>query len=255
MVFVGSLQGKLSLKDVVATANTITDGRLSIDAILKAVPNIAFENVKLQVVPVETTIVGQRFAQGIAFEGGVLILNSTTTMKIAVSEDGLNGFAKLPEIKIPGVLALKGLKGADGLVEPPEAILTIDKSSSKSAELYAKGLVELAPAILGGVTAEGVINFSTSGLEIKLASELFDHFTFDVTMEGKGLSVESLGGRSKVPTNFMIKASMAAEGGLGELTNRFRKIVLEKLGDPTAMKDKAHDKMGECISEKFADKF
>ena len=241
--FVGTLKGTLSYKDIVIFANNLAGIGLPVDQIFNIIPNLELENPQLQIVPVTTTIVGKEYTAGTLFEGAISIFGKKTTMKINIFGDGLKGSATLPEITIPGLFTLKGTKNPDGTIKAPEVTLLISKSSSKVAEFYTKCRVELAPVILGGASADGFIDFSAAGTNIKMKSKLYDQFMFDIDLKSKGSLTQP-------PTDLTVKATMVADGGLGALTKKIGDQLKKVFGDPVQAEKELKDNTSKCFKAK-----
>jgi len=194
--FVGKMEGSLSYKDIVNFANNSTGAGLPVDQIFKIIPNVGIENPALQIVPIATTIVGKAYPQGTSFEGLINVFGIKTALKAHVLKGGIKGSAKLPEINIPGLFSISGLKNKAGVVEPPKLALNITKSGSKKAEFSAKGFIKLAPAILGGISSEGLVDFTTSGVNITMQSKLLDKFIITIDLKSKISLSRSLTGET-----------------------------------------------------------
>ena len=241
--FIGTMKGELSYKDIANFANSSTGAGLPIDQIFKIIPNVALENPQLQIIPVATTIVGKEYPAGTSFEGAISIFGKKTTMKVLISQQDIKGSAVLPEITIPGLLSLKGTKSPDGTIKAPEVTLLISKSGPKLASLYTKCFVELAPVILGGASADGFIDFTAAGTNIKMKSKLFNQFMFDIDLTSKASLTQP-------PVNLQIKATMAADGGLGDLADRLRQEANKIFGDPQKLETDLKDKTNKCFKAK-----
>lgn len=247
VAFVGTMDGSLSYKDMVNFANDTLGTGLSVDKIFKIIPNVEIENPTLQVIPVATTIMGEKYPKGTTIEGSITIFGKTTTIKVVMLEEGIKGAATLPEITIPGLFSLKGTKNPDGTIKAPQVTLAIsrDKDNPKEvAEFYAKCFVQLAPVLLGGASADGFIDFTAlSGTNIKMKSKLFDQFMFDIELTSKA----SL---TKPPVDLTVKAAMSADGGIHDLTDRLRAAVIGVLGDPTKLESGLKEQTNKCFRAK-----
>jgi len=267
--FIGKMDGTLSYKDLVVFANKVTHLGLSaeqVDSVFNVIPNVEIEDPVIHFVPVTTTIFGKSYPQSTTFEGAIKLLGKKTTMSITLFKDGIKGSATLPEIQIPLypevvnrnnrlvnrnyqpmykenpiLFTLKGMEDK----ELPKVILAIN---SQGAEFYAKGIIELMPFFLGGGKGEGFVDFTALGTNIKLKSKLFDQFMFDIDLKSK-MSF------SQPPTNIMVKATMSADGGIGDLTDRLKKSIFSVLGDPKSLQNVANEKTRACFADKFPEKF
>jgi hypothetical protein len=199
--------------------------------------------VELQIIPVTTTIVGKDYPAGTKFEGTLSIFGKETFMKVLIFKDGLKGSAVLPEIKIPGLFTLKGTKKPDGTIQAPEVTLLISKSSSKVAEFYTKCFVQLAPVLLGGASADGFIDFSAAGTNIKMKSKLYNQFMFDIDLKSKGSLTQP-------PSDLSVKATMVADGGLGDLTKKIGDQLKKVFGDPVQAEKELKDNTSKCFKAK-----
>lgn len=241
--FVGELQGELSYKDIVMFANKSMGNPLPVDEVFKVIPNVSLKNAKLQIVPVTTVIIGESYPQGITFDGGITLFGKTTDMHIMVLKDGIKGRATLPEIEVKDLFSLKGIKDSSGELQLPQVSLDISRASSKIASMYVKGVITLAPIILGGATADGYIDFSPFGTDILMKAKLFDQFMFDLDLKSKvSLSV--------APANLTIKASMDSAGGIGQLADRLRDLTKSVLGDPKELQGAAQEETLSCVGLK-----
>jgi hypothetical protein len=241
--FIGKLTGELSYKDIVNIANSLTGAGLDSKSIFKIIPNPSLKDVELQIIPVTTTIVGKDYPAGTKFEGTLSIFGKETFMKVLIFKDGLKGSAVLPEIKIPGLFTLKGTKKPDGTIQAPEVTLLISKSSSKVAEFYTKCFVQLAPVLLGGASADGFIDFSAAGTNIKMKSKLYNQFMFDIDLKSKGSLTQP-------PSDLSVKATMVADGGLGDLTKKIGDQLKKVFGDPVQAEKELKDNTSKCFKAK-----
>lgn len=242
--FVASMDGSLSFKDIAAFTNKTLGAKLPVDTIFKALPNPTLENAQLYIVPISTTILNKNYPAGNRFEGGISFFGKKTLMKIALDSDGLKGSALLPEITIPGLLSFKGTKNEDGSVKLPEVSLVI--SNKTPSKFYAKAFVQLAPAVLGGASADGILDFTSKGTTITMQSKLFNFYTFDIALEGSSSF-------SKQPVDFTIKASMAAEGGLKDLATVFRNEAYKIFGKPEDVGIELKENTNKCFKAKGFD--
>lgn len=241
--FIGTMKGDLSYKDIVNFTNKSTGAGLPVDTIFTVIPNVIMQDPTLQIVPVATTIIGTVYPQGVTFDGAITIFGKKTAMKIAVLKDGIKGSALLPELEVKDLFSIKGTKGSDGIKKAPKVMLNITKSTSKIAEFYAKGFVELAPALLGGASADGFIDFTAFGTDITMKSKLFDQFMFDIELKSKVALTQP-------PVNLTIKATMAADGGIGDVTKRIRQAAVSVLGNPTKLEAGLKEQTNKCFRQK-----
>jgi hypothetical protein len=183
----GSFEGGLYLHELVEGGAKIIDESARIggkniklsENVKGKIPQLGFKSAELYISPIDVSLAGRYYKQGITISGAIDILGVTTALRFAIDTNKyvIEGLGYMSNIdlkffKITGA----GPDKKRGTEDDGPIVIFKVQPSPPFAEFFIDGRVELDKKILGGAYGDARVSISVKGIEFWIKAMLFDQF-------------------------------------------------------------------------------
>lgn len=187
LMLFGTFEGGLYLNELVEVGAQIIDSGAKIGGkelglaqkVKGKVPNFGLEHAELYISPIDVSLAGRYYKQGVTVDGAIDILGVTSQLRFAIDTKKMKieGLGYMSTVKLPYFTLTGAGKDKERGTEDDGPIVYFHASTSPPfVSFFIDGRAELDKRILGGAYGDTRLSFSPKGIEFWFKAKLFDQF-------------------------------------------------------------------------------